>query len=191
MERNHSILSREFYNFFKLSDEFDFSFRISKVIREIEAYLNAHSSYDFLDKEKYVFGIDVMYKLMRIFLVKKYPIADKASHDMMFMRALLNHKKIISVLAKYLYDERYIQSEDIIVDGQRLFKDMNIIYMLFMKWCITKQTQLQAKLYKRVKDLIIFEKSYLQRIYDELLSFFSNIEKLPYGEAEWLEDIDL
>lgn len=100
--------------FFKVNSEFDFSFNVNKVIKNLDAYLHSEPLYDSFSPKDHVFGLDVMRKLMRIFLVENYPIHEKGDQDMIFMRALLNHKAILNELIKYLFNERYISNPEFV-----------------------------------------------------------------------------
>lgn len=176
--------------FFKVNSEFDFSFNISKVIKNLDAYLYSKPLYDSFSPKDHVFGLEVMRKLMRIFLVEGYPIAEKGDHDMIFMRALLNHKAVLKELTKYLFNNKYISNQALVSNSENCFRQMNILYMSFLKWFFTKEKTIRHSLYKRTRELILLEESYLQEMYQELTTFFSGLEKLPYAENKWLDKID-
>lgn len=176
--------------FCKANEEYDFRFRISKVIRSLKAYVRSERLDGEHNNEEFVYGIGVMYKLMHIFLVEGYPLQDKKNHDMIFLRALLNHKRLLTQLMRYLYENHYILDDQYASLSEQIYERMRVVYHLFIKWCASGSRDIQQRLYLMLRTIVAEEKQYIGNLCTELEENFSQLDALPYDTYDWLEPME-
>lgn len=148
----------------KYHEEGNFSFNKSGFIQELYDYLNSTNS-RFISNSAYG---DRIYGLMAIEALKEFIITNISGIDIRYMRAFMEHKNLMQLRLDYVYSGK---NSDIPEKYKKASEEANRMYLLSIKYNITKKENILKSIEDGFNLILDLEKELLPRVLNDVSCF--------------------
>lgn len=149
--------SRVVLDFWRYNQKFKYELHIDKIKQDMKDYLSSST----VIKQHIVpcfFGVEAIYQLGQYFFNEKLI-------DYRYTRALMEHKYLMRFRINYFLKNGYVNDELLLEKAENVYNISQRIHMLGLKWNLTYNESIIAKVIELINHMLVIEREYLSIFY--------------------------
>lgn len=148
-------------DFYKFNPDARIVFNMMRVYRGLNDYLKSKSYERWIWKKGRVFGLAAVEQLKKLF---ERTYNQEQYIDIRYTRLLVEHKFLMAERMKYLYTEKYIETDFAVKASRNVYENAKRVHLLGIKANMTENEKNVERLLTIIQEMIDEEKAYLSVI---------------------------
>lgn len=164
-----TIKQKPEFLFYNYNPEAKFNVNFKRIISTLDDYLSSVNSLSHHTEGKY-YGL----KAIEMLGAHYSSINENNYFDYRYTRGLMEHKSIMLMRIKYLFDSGYITNSSYVSKAEKVHEFSNIVHNLGLKFLVTGNRKYIDKISQLIQDMVEIEKDYLPLVKNELELYVEN-----------------